>query len=68
MDKRIFYLILQIVSIIGILIFTYYFVWDEQLVKFIIFSIVTVSIILLGYYFFHKKSKRNNKGKKDLIG
>ncbi|WP_404457667.1 hypothetical protein [Sutcliffiella horikoshii] len=58
MDKRIFYLILQIVSIIGILIFTYYFVWDEQLVKFIIFSIVTASIILLGYYFFNKKSKR----------
>ncbi|KMJ57252.1 hypothetical protein AB685_17790 [Bacillus sp. LL01] len=59
MDKRIFYLVLQIIIIIGSLIFTYYFVWDKQLVKFIIFTVMVISISLVGYYF-SKKYKRDN--------
>lgn len=60
LGKRILYLILQIICIIGSLIFTYYFVWDEQLVKFIIFTVMVISISLLGYYL-NKKFKRDNK-------
>ena len=46
--------------IIGSLIFAYYFVWNKQLVKVIIFFVMVTSITLLGYYF-NKKFKRENK-------
>lgn len=57
LDKRISYLILQMMFIIGMLLFSYYFVWDKQLVKVIIFFVMVTSIILFGYYL-NKKFKR----------
>ena len=59
LDKRISYLILQMMFIIGMLLFSYYFVWDKQLVKVIIFFVMVTSIILFGYYL-NKKFKRDN--------
>jgi CHASE2 domain-containing sensor protein len=61
LDIRIFYRILQIISIIGILIISYFWVWDEQLVKVITFFVMVVVITLLVYYFFNKRFKRDNK-------
>jgi uncharacterized protein (DUF983 family) len=62
MDKRIFYLILQILTIIGTLLFIYYFVWSEQWVHFIIWTVMVISIILLGILL-TKKFKRDNKNR-----
>jgi Na+/melibiose symporter-like transporter len=50
LGKRIFYLIFQIVIIIGLFIFAYYFVWDEQLGKSIIWAVMIVVVTLLTYY------------------
>lgn len=59
LDKRIFFLILQIISIIGTLLFTYYFVWSEQGIHFMIWTVMVISIILLGFLL-TKKFKRDN--------
>ena len=60
MNKRIFYLTLRIVGIIAVLIFTYYSVWDEDVVKFIKFIIIMTAVLFLINYF-NKRSKRNDK-------
>ena len=62
LDKRNFYLILQIISIIGMLLFTYYFVWGEQWVHFIIWTVMVISIILL-CILLTKKFKRDNNNR-----
>ncbi|MDX5476227.1 MAG: hypothetical protein LPK00_11895 [Bacillaceae bacterium] len=60
MDKRMLYLILQITIIIGALLFSYYFVFNEQWIKVLLFFVMVTSIILLGYYF-NKKFKRERE-------
>ncbi|WP_087973537.1 hypothetical protein [Oceanobacillus rekensis] len=50
MGKRIFYLIFQIAIIFGLFILAYYFVWDEQLGKSIIWAVMIVVVTLLTYY------------------
>jgi CHASE2 domain-containing sensor protein len=63
LDKRTFYCIIQILSIIGMLIISYYLVWDEQLLKVITFFVMVVVFTLLVYYFFNKVLKQNDKDK-----
>lgn len=60
LGKRIFYLTLQMTVIIGSLFIIYYFVWDEQMIHSILFTVMVISISLLGYSL-NKKFKRDNK-------
>lgn len=60
-DKRFFCLLIQIIVIISIFSFAYYFVWDEQLGKFIIWAVMIVVVTLLTYYTMGKFIREDNK-------
>jgi hypothetical protein len=60
LNKKFFYLILQVIAIIGILFFTFYFVLNKQMVRIIVWTVMVISILLLGIYF-RNNLKRNGK-------
>ena len=61
MNKRIVYLTLQIIGIIGILIFSYYFIWGERWMHFIIWAVMVITIMLLGILLTKKFKRGNNR-------
>jgi hypothetical protein len=60
LNKKFFYLILQVTGIIGVVLFAYYFVFNKQMIRVIVWTVMVISILLLGIYL-RNNLKRNGK-------